>query len=454
MIWQRADDLRGYLRDAVLPELKYGPETPDLPPLGHKSHRNTLSTRFRKHRHLIAIHYLGPSFDEIVYEWISARLPTKSAGFRGEDQQTGETLTVPSARRFKVCTAVPPPATDSTRLWTWVHYFPLRTVQSVLHFIFPKIQDWKFVSDDSGTDNADIYKEFYFTDTRNPTSPEIRSNSVVVICQPPWVLSDEDMWQFTELKSLPMDNVPLRAKERLWAKVWDTCVRRQSTYFVVTSYQQWVFGAFSRGFTNAFVSPPMGAQSRDPTVIHAAIYWLASALAVEYGYVPPYVPEPADYVMGDIPTPPLDNDDDVATIVDSLSSWTGKSEEPASSAHAAEVIPALGSERGASGLWSNNGAKPYLAMMERKSQSYIHHRLYKTSTDCMVGIYGRMILTTLPVPSPRTTLKSGRQRATGSHVSHSFVHISTHCQISTAWSAVFTGPDLFRVYLEWRVHKT
>ncbi|KAI6031808.1 hypothetical protein BKA83DRAFT_4205609 [Pisolithus microcarpus] len=304
MIWQRADDLRGYLRDAVLPELKYGPETPDLPPLGHKSHRNTLSTRFRKHRHLIRHPLLGTS-----------------AGFR-------ETLTVPSARRFKVCTAVPPPATDSTR---------------VLHFIFPKIQDWKFVSDDSGTDNADIYNEFYFTDTRNPTSPEIRSNSVVVICQPPWVLSDEDMWQFTELKSLPMDNV------------WDTCVRRQSTYFVVTSYQQWVFGAFSRGFTNAFVSPPMGAQSRDPTVIHAAIYWLASALAVEYGYVPPYVPEPVDYVMGDIPTPPLDNDDDVATISRFIYVL-----EPASSAHAAEVIPALGSERGASGEVSDWAPMPYV----------------------------------------------------------------------------------------------
>lgn len=359
MIWQRADDLRGYLRDAVLPELKYGPETPDLPPLGHKSHRNTLSTRFRKHRHLTAIHYLGPSFDEIVNEWISARLPAKSTGFRGEDQQSGEALTVPSTRRFKVCTAVPAPAADSARLWTWVHHFPLRTVQTVLHIIFPKIQDWDFVSDDSGTDNADIYKEFYFTDTRNPTSPEIRSNSVVVVCQPPWVLSDEDMWQFTELKSLPMDNVPLRAKERLWAKVWDTCVRRQSTYFVVTSYQQWVFGAFSRGFTHAFVSPPMGAQSRDPTVIQAAIYWLASALAVEYGYVPPYVPEPVDFVMGDIPVPPHDNDD-TATIIDSLSSWTGKSEEPASSAHAAEVIPALGSERGASGEVSDWAPMSYV----------------------------------------------------------------------------------------------
>ncbi|KAI6047617.1 hypothetical protein EDC04DRAFT_2886452 [Pisolithus marmoratus] len=380
MIWQRTDDLRGYLRDAVLPELKYGPDTPDLPPPGHKSHRNTLSTRFRKYRHLTAIHYLGPSFDEVVNEWISARVPAKSAGFRDEDKQNGEALTIPSARRFKINAAIPAPVTDSTRLWSWVDHFPLRTVQRVLHIIFPKIRDWNFVSDDAGIDDADIYKEFYFTDTRNPPSPKVRFNSVVVVCQPPWVLSDEDMWQFTELKSLPMDNAPLRAKERLWAKLWDTCVRRQSTYFVVTSYQQWVFGAFSRGFTNAFVSPPIGAQSRDPTVIHATIYWLASALAVEDGYVPPCVPEPVDYVMGDIPIAPRDNNDDIATIVDSLSSWTGK--KPASSAHAAEVIPALESERGASGEVSDWAPVPYVRPRDLIANRRMVERWRQTLPGC------------------------------------------------------------------------
>ncbi|KAG6335284.1 hypothetical protein ID866_3813, partial [Astraeus odoratus] len=68
MLWDGLDDLRGYLRDAILPELKYGPDVPSLPPPGHKSHRNTLSTRFKKYRHLAAVHYLGSSFDEMVNE--------------------------------------------------------------------------------------------------------------------------------------------------------------------------------------------------------------------------------------------------------------------------------------------------------------------------------------------------------------------------------------------------
>lgn len=33
----------------------------------------------------------------------------------------------------------------------------------------------------------------------------------------------------------------------------------------------------------------MDARSRDPTVLHAILYWLASALAVEDGYAAPHV---------------------------------------------------------------------------------------------------------------------------------------------------------------------
>lgn len=66
MIWHRSDDLQAYLRDAILPGIKYGKDVPSLPPTGHKSHCNTLSTRFKKCRHLTGIHYLGASFDEML----------------------------------------------------------------------------------------------------------------------------------------------------------------------------------------------------------------------------------------------------------------------------------------------------------------------------------------------------------------------------------------------------
>lgn len=66
MAWWGIDDLRGYMKDAVLPELKYGAQDLACSPSGHKSHRNTLSTRFRKERHLTSIQCLDDTFDNLV----------------------------------------------------------------------------------------------------------------------------------------------------------------------------------------------------------------------------------------------------------------------------------------------------------------------------------------------------------------------------------------------------
>lgn len=41
------------------------------------------------------------------------------------------------------------------------------------------------------------------------------------------------------------------------------------------------------GWTTAFVSPVMDAQSRSPTVMHALLYWLGSALRVPGGFIQP-----------------------------------------------------------------------------------------------------------------------------------------------------------------------
>lgn len=96
--------------------------------------------------------------------------------------------------------------TSTSSLSSWVDHFPLQTVQRVLHIMFPQTKNWGFISDIRGTNDREIFKEFYFTDTRSSPSLETGLNSVVVVCQPPWILSPEDMWQFTELKSVGTSN--------------------------------------------------------------------------------------------------------------------------------------------------------------------------------------------------------------------------------------------------------
>ncbi|KIJ68424.1 hypothetical protein HYDPIDRAFT_106618 [Hydnomerulius pinastri MD-312] len=341
------DDLRGYMKDAILPELKYGGEVPTCPPPGHKSHRNTLSTRFRKERHLTGIQCLGDAFDGMVNTWITNNVPDTSLGLklRDKDEKTGEVLTVPSTRRFNINGTLPPAVNGFSRLWAWVDHFPLRTVQRVLHILYPKVKDWGFVSESQPHYDDHILKYFYFTDKEHTPTPEIASNSVLVVCQPPWVLSEEDMWQFIDLRSLPGSSSRLRGKERLWGKLWDSCVRRQCHYFVVTSYKQWVFGVFSDGWTKAYVSPPFDSRGREPTVMHVLLYWLASALDVNDGYSWPSLPEPVDYMMGQF-IPPSETCGS-ESIQESVSSWSGKSDEAPPSAHVGGFVPLDVSERGA-----------------------------------------------------------------------------------------------------------
>lgn len=40
---------------------------------------------------------------------------------------------------------------------------------------------------------------------------------------------------------------PLEGVHRLWAKIYDGSSRRGSHWFVLTTYDKWVFGVFSRG---------------------------------------------------------------------------------------------------------------------------------------------------------------------------------------------------------------
>lgn len=346
MAYRVTDDLQGYLKDAVLPRLKLMHKPELMSHHGHKSRRGTLTVR-RRHRNLANIVSLDSGFDELVNDWIEKHVPNRSLCLHDEDRKTGERFTVRSSRRFNVPELRLPAASDINRVCDWLDNFPLQTVQRVFHIMFPATKDWGFVTlDDHGCDD-DNFKKFHWTDV-NQDHPDIHDLSVIVACQPPWIMSDESMRQFTQLKSLPEGTRPLRGRERLWGKLWDTCVHNQTPFFILTSYQQWAFGMFSRGWTTAFVSPVIDAQSRSPTVMHALLYWLCSALRAPGGFVQPVeVVEPVRNIISDdefeLPIPKVEKEPEIAP---SLSGWSGTSDEPASSAGAAGAVALDVSDRG------------------------------------------------------------------------------------------------------------
>ncbi|KAH7915780.1 hypothetical protein BJ138DRAFT_1076501 [Hygrophoropsis aurantiaca] len=338
MTYRGTDDLRGYLKDAILPRLEYAPKATPLCISGHKTHRNHLTVRNQRYRQLYNISPIKPLYDMLVVEWIKKKIPNRSLGVLDEDEETGRTLSVPSSHKFEIAHISLPPVRDLERIYSFVLQFPLQTAERIIHLVFPKAKCWHFETNFDDNDTA-IYREIHWSDYLDSEHPANKYVAIIIACQPSWILSYEDLWQFTELCSLPTDEFHFRGKERLWGKLWDSCVRKRAHFFVLTSYQHWVFGTFSEGYTSALVSPVISAGSRDPTIMEALVYWIATALGAPDSFMWPNIPEPINNLHPEFKIPESPKDLSALAFAESLSSWDGKSEEPVSSAGCATAVP-------------------------------------------------------------------------------------------------------------------
>jgi len=343
------DNLRCYLREATLPLMTNDAMAPKMPPPGHKSHQNHLKVRPQAWRRLESIYPLvDQSMTAIVSSWIDAHIPETSLGIEDEDALTGERITVPHRPIFNIPFHNERRPTDIMRLSPWLDNLPLMTVQRIIHLLYPATQRWGFFLCDGNDSDRKIFQFFMWSRPPNEgMSPEelvkIGNKSIVVAFQPPWILSEQDIKEFSQCRSFPPFRVPgnafptpLESKERLWGKIWDACVSRNTPWFVLTSYNHWVFGAFSEGWTAAFVTPVYNFNAVCPTVMEWLTFWVASAMRLKGWRSIPKVPEPVS--LGPVSIPPANNAN-FATPANSESNWDGKSQDAATSARARSMSP-------------------------------------------------------------------------------------------------------------------
>jgi hypothetical protein len=79
----------------------------------------------------------------------------------------------------------------SNRVSVWVDQLPLETVQRTMHLVYPETQNWKFVHNDVLDIDKDIFDHFQWKDWAQP-----QSTRLVVVVQPPWILSPQDLQNF------------------------------------------------------------------------------------------------------------------------------------------------------------------------------------------------------------------------------------------------------------------
>lgn len=104
----------------------------------------------------------------------------------------------------------------------------ITTAQSILHSAFPETKQWSFQEDDGSSRPIDhkIWKRMLWTRNGSPVeSGPNRSTALVIITQPPWILSPKDMEQFVSRRRVSVrvgaddKRAQLRSSERVWAKV-------------------------------------------------------------------------------------------------------------------------------------------------------------------------------------------------------------------------------------------
>ncbi|KAI9446481.1 hypothetical protein H4582DRAFT_1906054 [Lactarius indigo] len=289
------ENLRLYLSQATLPLMKMPRNAPQLPPSGHRSHNIGLTTRPERYRRLEFVSQdLGIDVDVDVPNYICRVVPEHPLKEEDYDSETGNAIRIPCNPFFDIPQPHMIPPTDLDRFASWLVNLPLQTAERAMHLVHPKSRSWSFVYRNGDMDDAH-FKYYAWELAPSISNPNGQETTTIVMAMPPWTLTPTDLQCFSACKEFPVFNesgrIRFKDDERIWGKLYDICVSRNSPYFAVTNYYGWVFGVFSKGWSTAFVGKVQKYADVTPTILEHLLYWLSSSMDEPGTYRRPEVPE-------------------------------------------------------------------------------------------------------------------------------------------------------------------
>ncbi|KAH9901291.1 hypothetical protein C8Q73DRAFT_677368 [Cubamyces lactineus] len=344
------DNVRKYVENANLPLMVLSTLLPR-----HHSHANHLWIKHEYRRQLEYMHLISKSkFTSHVTRFCSANLPSDFRGYMDVDVENGGGITIP-AMGFTLSHPLTTVgrASNIAKVYQWVMGYPLATVNHLIHLVFPRSELYTLQDGVEHVDEDIIRWAVWARDEETITASEdvYEADSVMIMVQPPWVLAEKDLQSFVNLGAFPKLNHrdehrdPMTSSERLWGKVWDLCRQKRAHWFVLTSYDHWAFGCFTRGaplcllrvmqemmqrssgWTHAYVSPVMSDYPGEPTIVQCLLFWFSNAVAdlvePEHAWQLPVMPEPIEDREEEIVHTMPDRNDDDDPI--SESEWTAHS---------------------------------------------------------------------------------------------------------------------------------
>ncbi|CAE6509411.1 unnamed protein product [Rhizoctonia solani] len=277
-----------FCKAAVLPQLRHGPGAPHMPAPGHRSHIGRLSERPNPSRNLTFIESIDELSSDI--KTFHADLPSLTPHLQNVQVQNPflNLLNTPSDSIICVASAVRRTILSATEL-----------VLSNLQFRWTSSQNYAHLAkgvatmlwSSGSTPKMDLSESLAGSGSSFTLyEPDIPQATVATFVQEPWVLSPHDFATFCSLRELrnyvpkfvpgtpvmPHDK-PWGQAQQLWAFIHDRCEEHQCHFFIVTTYEQWAFGCFSKEWTHAFITQPYSYSDSQPTITERTLHWVLSA---------------------------------------------------------------------------------------------------------------------------------------------------------------------------------
>ncbi|CAE6403061.1 unnamed protein product [Rhizoctonia solani] len=293
-----------YCASAILEALPAGDYAPPLPNNNEQPGNNklTLAATVEPWRKLTYINmWQLDKFDEATQHAFSntMNVPTWDLRVPEFDPITRSIATMAAGRQFVTPPNYLPFPEGVQGIREWVYNLPLRTAERVMALVNRNSDSWCLDTNQASQQFPHLYASCAWgprLDRAIPgsalTSRRIMPNLLFVV-QSPWLLSPGDFRMFCErsmyrhyatkdpktgkVKATELDYV-----DRLWATIYDDCVKGGTHYFVLTTYNEWAFGAFSRGWTTAWITPPKPYNTGSPTIpgptiLQSILFWMHSA---------------------------------------------------------------------------------------------------------------------------------------------------------------------------------
>ncbi|KAG8913382.1 hypothetical protein FRC00_002514 [Tulasnella sp. 408] len=158
---------------------------------------------------------------------------------------------------------------DEFGVQAWVGRLAGTTSSTLLHLCDSSTKNYAFsevVGKNSKGEKSDLsWQQPMDNESGTPSRPLRR---LVIEVKTPWTLDPVTFQKFVE------------EDRNIWAQIYDYCVTQGNYFFVLTSYEFWVFGVFSADYTFAQVTKPIPYDSKKPTILAVLMYWTQSAMLV------------------------------------------------------------------------------------------------------------------------------------------------------------------------------